>query len=365
MIHAKYYSTIFLYTVVIITIIYCMNLYDSSYRRIIRGKQNIVFASVLAISLAVFLGMRPISGAYFADTSNYAEFYRMYARGLWQADYEGEFIFNNLMQSCSQIMDVSSFFTIIDLLYFGFTLISSYRLFPNNPLAGLLFNLGSFSFYSYGVNGIRNGLACSIVLLFLTFINGKRNDRIFAAILAFIALGIHKSTILPIGVAYISFYFIKSFKAAYCFWILSIFISFVAGSTVTAFFGGLGFDDRLSYLQSEMKAGVFSRTGFRWDFLLYSMMPIILGYYIVIKKGIRDTTYEFLLNTYTLSNAFWIMVIRANFSNRFAYLSWFMYPIVLAYPLLKLNVWDGKQGKYLAQIMFAQVFFTWFMHTIY
>ena len=108
---------------------------------------------------------------------------------------------------------------------------------------------------------------------------------------------------------------------------------------------------------------MFSHTGFRWDFLLYSMMPIVLGYYVVIKRGIQDRTYTILLNTYTLANAFWVMVIRANYSNRFAYLSWFMYPIVLAYPLLRLDVWGDMQGKRLKQIMLAHIGFTWFMAT--
>ena len=46
-----------------------------------------------------------------------------------------------------------------------------------------------------------------------------------------------------------------------------------------------------------------------------------------------------------LCNAFWIMVIRSAFSNRFAYLSWFIYPIVIAYPLVNLRVWDDQDRK--------------------
>ena len=37
---------------------------------------------------------------------------------------------------------------------------------------------------------------------------------------------------------------------------------------------------------------------------------------------------------YILANTFWILVIRANFSDRFAYLSWFIYSAVLIYPLV-------------------------------
>ena len=186
-----------------------------------------------------------------------------------------------------------------------------------------------------------------------------------ACTLAFIAINIHRTTSLPLLMAFVASFGIKSFKVAYTFWIISILISLVAGSAITSLFVGLGFDDRVSYLQTDASSEVFSHTGFRWDFLLYSMMPIVLGYYIIMRRGIRNATYEFLLNTYTLSNAFWVMVIRANYTNRFAYLSWFMYPIVLAYPLLKMNVWDKRQGEALSLIMFMHAAFTWFMSTIY
>ena len=229
----------------------------------------------------------------------------------------------------------------------------------------VLFNLAAFSFFTYGTNGIRNGLACAITLVAISYLVANKRNLVMACTLAFIAINIHRTTSLPLLMAFVASFGIKSFKVAYTFWIISILISLVAGSAITSLFVGLGFDDRVSYLQTDASSEVFSHTGFRWDFLLYSMMPIVLGYYIVMRRGIRNATYEFLLNTYTLSNAFWVMVVRANYSNRFAYLSWFMYPMVLAYPLLKVNVWDKRQGEALSLIMFMHAAFTWFMSTIY
>lgn len=228
----------------------------------------------------------------------------------------------------------------------------------------MLFVMGALSFYTYGTNGIRNGLACSITLVILSYVRGSKFDLIKAVLLSFVAINVHKTTMLPICMMMASIWFVRSFKWAYTFWILSIFISLAAGGAVSSFFASLGFDSRLSYL-GTIDADKFSRTGFRWDFLIYSMMPIILGYYIIYRRNIRNRMYEIILNTYTLSNAFWVMVIRANYSNRFAYLSWFMYPIVLAYPLLRLDIWNGRQGKYLRLIMIAHIGFTWFMSTFY
>ena len=160
---------------------------------------------------------------------------------------------------------------------------------------------------------------------------------------------------------FVSYYFIRSPKWCIFFWILSIVISLTAGSFMESFFAGLGFDEKLTnYIRGNSDSETmaqFSQTGFRWDFLLYSSMPIILGWYIVMRCKITDRQYIVLLNTYILSNAFWIMVIRASFSNRFAYLSWFMYAIVLFYPLIKIPVYN-RQGKVLANILLAHVMFT-------
>ena len=146
------------------------------------------------------------------------------------------------------------------------------------------------------------------------------------------------------------------------FWLLSIPISLVAGPQIGAFFGGLGFDDRMASYTSqdnmEEFAELFSHTGFRWDFLLYSSMPVLLGWYTIFKRGISDSFYYSLLSTYVYSNAFWILVIYSVSSNRFAYLSWFLYPIVLAYPLLKFPVFKQSHSRKTAAIFILQLLFT-------
>ena len=60
---------------------------------------------------------------------------------------------------------------------------------------------------------------------------------------------------------------------------------------------------------------------------------------------------------------FWIIVINASFSNRFAYLSWFLYPIVLSYPLLRMSIWKN-QGRKTAYILIAHSLFTYLMWLI-
>ena len=104
----------------------------------------------------------------------------------------------------------------------------------------------------------------------------------------------------------------------------------------------------------------FSRTGFRWDFLLYSAAPVVMAWYVCIKRNLQDNWYNVICTTYCLCNAFWVMVIRSAFSNRFAYLSWFLYPIVIAYPLVNMPLQEA-QDRLTGWILLAYGGFSAFM----
>jgi hypothetical protein len=224
--------------------------------------------------------------------------------------------------------------------------------------------MGAFSFFTYSVNGMRNGMACSLIIAAMAFLTGSKKDKLVAFLLCFLAFNCHRSVALPILCMVVALY-LKNIRCVMLFWLGSIALSLVAGGTIESFFTGLGFDDRMNgYSTNHDADGMFSSTGFRSDFLLYSAMPIVFGYYVLVKKGISDRIYTFLLTTYILCNSFWIMVIRASFSNRFAYLSWFLYAIVIAYPCLKLPIWKD-QGRKASYILLAHLGFTLFMFFIY
>lgn len=357
-----YFSSVILF----ITILVGLNYAGKTYKEIELGSSSQIIATILtAFIISYYISQRPLDYSS-GDTGNYVFVFEQVQKGALIIQNEIEPIWNLLLDICLLFTDARGYITLISFMYIFFTAIASIIIFPKNSFIGFLFNLGALSFLTYGTNGIRNGLACSLLLLGIAILTKHGVwKKIIGVVIAFIAMGIHKSTMLPIGMAVISMFFIKDFRICYKFWIAAIVISLIAGNSIGDFFASLGFDDRLSYLQEAEDTSRFNRIGFRWDFLIYSAMPIWLGYYVIFKRGIRNRNFEFLLNTYTLSNAFWVMVIRAAYSNRFAYLSWFLFPIVLAYPALKMDVWGDEQGKRLAQIMIAQVGFTWFMETFY
>jgi hypothetical protein len=187
-------------------------------------------------------------------------------------------------------------------------------------------------FIAYLDNTLRAGMALSIVLLAFTFL---RQSRIKAGILAVAAIGIHTSMLLPVGALTLAYYYPKP-RVYYAFWFLSIIVSLVAGSTFSHLFANMMDDQRMSeYLMQDADiAALRYNVGFRWDFILYSLLPLVVGWYFIVKKNFKDKMYLTLYSAYIIANIFWILVIRAPFSDRFAYLSWFMIPFLYGYPLL-------------------------------
>lgn len=358
---AQYYFPVFIYIILICSLLQYVQCAKMNVSAILYSQKSDVFIILFSILFIIIVGLRPISGYYFGDTINYARSYYSYQNNLaLYSPNSSEWLFNWLMVKCASFMDVQGFFLIVEIGYIVPMLWACKRLMLNNTTLAMLFCFGAFSFFAYGTNGIRNGLACSLVILALSFIRGKTKEQVIAGILCFAAFNIHRSTALPILCMVVSLFY-RNTKMICLFWIGSIFISVVAGGFVESIFSGLGFDDRLDgYLHSREYDDQFSNVGFRWDFLLYSAMPIWLGWYVVFKKRVFNEQYLLLLHTYILANAFWVMLIQASFSNRFAYLSWFMYPIVLAYPLLVLPIWKD-QGKKVGMILMAHTLFTYLM----
>lgn len=360
MIPGYLYQPIYIHLVAFLTLLYILNHQSESYIKVLRGHNNYKSSLIFCIIYILFYGLRPVATGWFGDTVNYLRTYELFHYKVIEYDPNtSDWLFSLIMSKCSQVMEAKYFFLMVEIGYIGCTLWACKRLINNNVWGALIFAISIFSFYSYSINGIRNGLGCALVLVALSYILGTKKEKITAIILCILAYNVHHSTALPILMMFISSYFVKDLRLTTTWWIISIILSLTVSAQIESFFALLGFDDRLNtYITSSDYDEEFSSVGFRWDFLLYSIMPMILGWHIVFKKKVYDQTYLMLLNTYILSNSFWIMVIRASFSNRFAYLSWFMYGILLAYPLFKLPIWKN-QGNKLNWIMAANTSFTY------
>lgn len=326
----------------------------------ITGKKSIHFMNTIGYFCLVFfllyMGTRPIHGV-FIDMTTYNRMFERYQSG-GELKVDSDLLFHLFVKFCSSITTAKVFFFLCTLLYIIPLFIVCKKWFKRGWFYAFLMLYISFTFWAYGTNGIRNGIAGSLFLLGIS-----RDKRIWQITWIIIAINFHQSMLLP-TFAFVLANFINKPKLMITFWTLCIPLSLIGGGVWESFFASLGFgDDRLDYLTNEQATGRFSSSGFRWDFLLFSASAVFAGWYYIFKCKYEDKVYFWIFNTYILSNAFWILVIRANFSNRFAYLSWFMMALVIIYPLLKHYI-VPSQHKVIGYIIFGYFSFTFLMNII-
>ena len=308
------------------------------------------------------MGTRPISFE-FGDMGVYALEFEDYAHGV-SLNTSKELIFGMFMKISSSIMSAEMFFLLCAFIYVFPLYLASKKFFKNYWFYSLFILIISFSFWAYGTNGIRNGIGTSLFIYGLS-----KNKNVVKVAIFLLAISIHTSLILP-TVAFLISLFYKNIKFYLFAWIIAIPLSLVLGGFWENFFLNLGFVEKsriVGYFvdnQLALDNIVEVKVGFRWDFLIYSATGVFAGYYYIFKKKFDDVLYNRLFAIYLMCNALWILVIRANFSNRFAYLSWFLLGLIIIYPLLKVVLFK-KQHVVVGMIMFLYFLFTFVVNFIF
>lgn len=360
MIPAVYYEDFYILTVMLVTLYKCSQYFQYSNSRLCQeSNDKNVFTIVLMAICALFIGFRPISKV-FSDTVIYARMYDFYLGSPFEFDWGVvDPIFENLLTFCaSQGFNISIFFTIVSFVYFGGIFVACRKMFPRDTLFAFLIYLAAFSTFSYGVNGIRAGAAASLFLVAIAY----RDKKWLSIALMAMSYGVHHSMQLLI-VAYVIVSFIKNPKYYLWIWGFSFVMAVLHITTFQELFGGLTDEQGAAYLLADESSEAYY-SGFRLDFVLYSAAPIILGYYLIFKRGLKSEKFNFIYNLYVLSNSVWLLCIYAIFTNRIAYLSWQLLPIVLIYPFLNEKLYS-QQYKHANYIALAHLAFTLFMTFIY
>ena len=321
---------------------------------------NAIWGIIFTCILIIYMGLRPISSV-FGDTVNYAHGFYEIQNSLdsIQWIWDKEWLFYNMMQWFAKNSDIHTFFLLCATIYVGSLWIAMIRIFKNYYYIPILIIFSMFTFWTYGVNGIRNGMGASLFILAMTYVN----KPIIMVGLGLLACGFHKSIYLMIIASSLAWFFKNSYYYLVG-WITCVGISYVAGFRIQNYLAGLGFgeDDRLSaYLTGDNMIGEIVQMSmvFRWDFLAYSAMGVAVGYYFIFRRNFKDEYYHWIYNTYLVTNAFWVLIIRAAYSNRFAQISWFIMPIVLIYPFLKQRFWKNHE-KILGYAILAIYIFTFY-----
>lgn len=319
---------------------------------------NLSVGWIVAFLMALFIGYRPLHNV-FVDMMNYKEVYEAYLYNDFKFElWRENILFDNLfLYLCANAFDITVFFFLIAVIYFVGTYIAMIKLFKNDALYAYLAFLAAFSTFSYATNGIKAGVAATLFILAIAY-----NRNILLSIIFLLAsLGFHHSMVLPIG-AYVCCYFYRNSKAYLIFWIFSLIIAALHISYFQNLLGGMADERGSEYLTELSDWG--GTTGFRLDFILYSAVPIAVGYYALIIKKLQSKEYKLIYNIYVFTNAVWMLCMYANFTNRIAYLSWFLYPIVLVYPFFK-EEFIPKQYVVLNKVVAFQLIFSLAMNFIY
>ena len=317
---------------------------------------NYFFGIILFLTVLIYMGLRPISGI-FTDMKMYEHMFNAYENGevVFTASSIGFRIFTYI---ATRIMTVEMFFLSCALLYVLPVYVAFKKWYPKYYFFAFLMYAVSFSFWAYGTNTIRAGMATSFIILGVAY----KDKKWMMSLLFLVAFSFHTSMIVPIGAFIVTFFYNNTRKYLF-WWFFTIILSLAFSGIWLLLFSKVGFaEDKLNfYFLADQTAGKFRYIGFRWDFLLYSSIGIYTGYYFIIKREYKDKLYIQLYNTYLIANSFWILVIRANFSDRFAFLSWFLMSILISYPLLKKVFWKNQFSK-IGLIVCLYFLFTYIMN---
>lgn len=367
MIPSVYYHTVYLIFVSLLSIFTFFPYNTYSTKRLLNTQTHTRDLSLFVLVLLTFyIGFRSPTSQIFGDTYAYTRWYNNVIGDIFIWDWNVQnFLFINVMLWMSSVrIPVEFFYVFVAFLYFGGIWLCCRKIFPEDTLTTFVIYLAAFSTYAAGVNGLKAGAAASMFLVSISM--HENNQKIWSFVFLFFSLGMHHAMLMPITAFFICC-FIKNPKFYAAFWI----ICFIMAALHVTFFQNLfvGFGEDIDekvvgYLAGEGNAFMKQKTGFRIDFILYSFLPILVGWVAVFKKNIKSEAYFFLLNLYTFINGIWMLCMYALFTNRIAYLSWLMYPIVLIYPFLK-EKWGPGQYKTFKWVAYGHLAFTLFMYFIY
>lgn len=355
LIPAPIYTALYFHILLAVLLILVIQLVTSDIQNMKAVGLTSVLGFFIFIGVTLYLGLRPNPRA-FGDSYLYGHSFEMQRLGL--IEYKSnDWVFGAFLRFSASNLTMEQFFLIIDIIYVIPCFWFSRKYFKDYWFYAFFVFIGSFSFFSYGTNGLRNGMATSIFILALCFYERK----IIMYVIMYLALGIHSSIMIPM-VGFIVSTFYKNTRSILIAWLCFIPLSLVSGGVWESLFSGLVTDSRSAYL-GQQNIDAQTVRGFRWDFILYSAMGIFAGYYFIIKEKFTEKFYVHLYNTFVIANGFWILVIRANYSNRIAYLSWFLMAPVIIYPMVKMKFWKN-QNIVLASVISIYYLFTYFMLVI-
>ncbi len=355
MISAKYYGLVYMLIIIAIAIPVCIRYVGYNSNRVLANAREPISKSLwFTILIIIYIGVRPNSPVFADGPGYWAGILDHRWEYLTMDEVSNQFATKYLMSTLSSLeVHPRVGFFVFAIIGYGFAWIAMRKIFPKDTLLAMIMYCGTFTMFSGAVNGIKNGMALSVFLCSIAY---RDNWKYYVPFLL-LSLGFHHS--MQISVA--SFVVCKLYSRTKSYYLLWLFGLFVAAAHITFFqtlFADFTDESGAGYLVTDSDSWV---TGFRLDFILYSVAPLLIGWWIINKKKIQiPVDYIFALNVYLFMNSIWLMCMYAAYTNRIAALSWIIFPILLLYPFLNIQI-RKNQYKCVVCVVMWQLAFTTFM----
>lgn len=357
LIPVQYYTTvyyIFISSIIFLSILPLFNVNLENYPY----TNARLFFFLLSVIIILFIGFRDPWGSpdYLGDTIRYTKPYEnIKLNGLGKKEWRDP-AFYTFMYLCTKLMNIQGFYLLCAFLYVIPVAYTFKKYFANYALFAFIVYVSGMSFWNFGINGLRNGLAVSAFIFSLNYVNRKW----LMLFIILLSISIHKGMLLP-AIAFLLGTYIKNTKLLILIWAFVAVLMYFFGDQIEFFISDflnqtLKIDNRTKYIFSHDYDDIIQRR-YRLDFAIYSAVPIVLGYWFIQIRGYNNKFYAVLLNTYIISNTVWLFMIYAAFTSRIAFLSWFLMPIILIYPLLKVKL-VKNQGEFIGLMILASLVFT-------
>ena len=212
------YKPIYLLAVTLMTF-FSMSLYGRWGKLLKSTNTSQIISIFMLVMVVMFIGTRPVSGAYFFDMAAYSASYvkLMNEPFYFDRDVDNLIWDNFFVWMASRGISFSTWLILVASAYFGLMYLACRKLFYNDVLIAFVTYLGAFSTFSYGTNGMKAGVAASVFLVAMAY-----RDKLWLSIpIALLSLGFHHSMIMVIA-AYFVVLLVKNPKHYFVLWIISL-----------------------------------------------------------------------------------------------------------------------------------------------
>lgn len=288
-----------------------------------------VISLIIVICSALYIGLR--TSDIGIDTSTYKESFRILSNNpLSSRGKLTDILFYAIMWIFATFSTFEVFLVFCGLVYLGGAYIGMRGLFGRMAIFSLLIFVISPNFFQFSINVMRNGFAASIFIMSFAWRDKPKKMYMVMAM----SVLCHISMILPVMLYFIAGLFKKTTFPIIC--LLGSLLMQIAGLSIGRLFTFfMASDVAAGYIDTQMSDDSQS-----WvNLMVYGLSPILTAVYFIWIKRYSDRFYVRLLNTFILGTAIYIQVMNVPFALRFAYLSSFLMPVLLIYPMLRRTFW--------------------------